>query len=155
MSDELSFDAYHKPVRCERCGGNMIFKGVGEYICDSCGSVDYDDYGIVRNYLEQHKGATAGEIAEMTGVSQTQINLMIREERIQITQDSKVFMRCQGCGREIRLGMYCDMCSRIATAMENKKRRAEALEHRKKAMSGTAAAAKSAESGAKRFKIDR
>lgn len=43
----------HVPQRCKLCFGRMIFKGVGEYQCEECGYLDYDDYGKVRNYVEK------------------------------------------------------------------------------------------------------
>ena len=36
---------YHRPIKCEKCGGIMVFKGVGEYQCEDCKFVAYDDYG--------------------------------------------------------------------------------------------------------------
>lgn len=48
---------YNRPTYCAECGGVMVFKGVGEYQCEKCGYLDYDDYGKVRNYIEKHMGA--------------------------------------------------------------------------------------------------
>ena len=48
-------DIYHRPVLCEKCGGLMIFKGVGEYQCEDCKFVAYDDYGKTRLYIEKHR----------------------------------------------------------------------------------------------------
>lgn len=38
-------NTYNRPTYCEKCGGVMVFKGVGEYRCEKCGYLDYDDYG--------------------------------------------------------------------------------------------------------------
>ncbi len=38
-------DLYNIPRVCQICGGVMVFKGVGEYHCENCGDVAYDDYG--------------------------------------------------------------------------------------------------------------
>ena len=62
MSGFGSLDAYNIPRVCKECGGVMVFKGVGEYRCEDCGVVDYDDYGKVRCYIESNKGATAAQI---------------------------------------------------------------------------------------------
>ena len=107
--------------------------------------------------MENHKGATTAEISAMTGISQKEINTMLREERFEITVDSRSFLKCKGCGVEIRSGMYCLTCGKIAEAAEAKKRREEEAEERRRNlnMSGTGAAAKTAESGAKRFKRDK
>ncbi len=131
--------------------------GVGEYKCDSCGFLDYDDYGVVRNYLESHKGATTAEISAMTGISQKEINTMLREERFEIAADSRSFLKCKGCGTEIRSGMYCPTCGKIAEAAEAKKRREEEAEERRRNlnMSGTGAKTPQPGSGAKRFTRDK
>ena len=43
MSVLGSLDMYNIPRVCKECGGVMVFKGVGEYHCEDCGAVDYDD----------------------------------------------------------------------------------------------------------------
>lgn len=101
---------YHIPCTCKGCGGVMVYKGVGEYECEQCGDIDYDDYGKVRLYIEQHKGATAAEIEMGVGVSQRSIRKMLREERLEIADGSKVFLRCEICGVNIRSGRYCPAC---------------------------------------------
>ena len=80
---EAALNVYHAPYLCHECGGVMIFEGVGEYRCEDCGVVDYDDYGKVRNYLEGHKGATALEIEGATGVTRRTIRLLLKDGRIQ------------------------------------------------------------------------
>ena len=69
LKDFTNTDVYNRPTICKECEGVMIFKGVGEYKCEKCGFLDYDDYGKVRNYLEKHVGATSAQVAEATGVS--------------------------------------------------------------------------------------
>ncbi|MBQ7582010.1 MAG: flagellar protein [Lachnospiraceae bacterium] len=104
----LSFDI---PVTCEECGGRMIFKGVGEYACEQCGALAYDDYGKVRNYIEQHPGAMQSEVSAATGVSKAKIRQLLIEERIEVTPDSPIFLHCAICGADIRSGMYCPACA--------------------------------------------
>ena len=78
--EALDITTYNRPYTCEKCGGIMVFKGVGEYKCEDCGSLEYDDYGIVRNYIEQHAKATMAYISEQTGVSQKSIRQMLKRE---------------------------------------------------------------------------
>lgn len=106
----LGFDDYNIPKYCRACGGVMIFKGVGEYRCEDCNDIDYDDYGKARLYIEQHKGATASEIEEGTGVKQKTIRHMLREGRLEITADSRAFLHCDVCGKAIRSGRLCKEC---------------------------------------------
>lgn len=108
--DILGLDHYHVPTVCEGCGGVMIFKGVGEYECEKCGNVAYDDYGKVRLYIEQNRGANAAEIEKGTGVSQRSIRRLLREDRIEVSADSKVFLTCEACGKIIRSGRFCQEC---------------------------------------------
>lgn len=116
---------YNVPHTCKQCGGVMIFKGVGEYHCEDCGFVDYDDYGKVRLYIEEHKGATAAEIEEAIGVSQRSIRKMLRESRIQVAENSKSFLRCEVCGANIRSGRFCPECeAKVHRNMEEANREA-------------------------------
>lgn len=106
----LEIDTYNRPDTCKQCGGIMIFKGVGEYHCEDCGCVEYDDYGKVRNYIEQHKGATAADIENNIGVSQRAIRQMLRDAKIEISEASKSFIKCEICGADIRSGRFCEKC---------------------------------------------
>jgi len=106
----LGIDQYHTPRICVKCGGVMIFKGVGEYRCEDCNQLAYDDYGKVRVYLEKHKGATAIEIETMTGVKQKTIRMMLKEARFELTDDSRTFLFCDNCGKKIRSGRLCQGC---------------------------------------------
>ena len=87
----LQLDDYQKPTVCSFCGGNMIFKGVGEYQCEKCGKIDYDNYGKVRLYIEQNRGCTAAQIEAATGVKQNAIRQLLRESRIEVAENSNSF----------------------------------------------------------------
>ncbi|MBO5293360.1 MAG: flagellar protein [Lachnospiraceae bacterium] len=126
MADErvkIHLDDYNKPVICEVCGGHMIFKGVGEYQCEKCNHLEYDDYGKVRNYIETHPLARKMYDVEMgTGVSRKVIRQLLREERIEVAPDSSVFLKCEVCGRDIRAGRYCPACAQKIQAREDLER---------------------------------
>lgn len=106
----LGVDYYHIPRTCEKCGGVMIFKGVGEYECEKCGAIAYDDYGKVRLYIEGHRGANMSEIEAATGVHQRAIRQMLKESRLEVMENSKMFLQCESCGRAIRSGRFCPEC---------------------------------------------
>lgn len=103
-------NTYNIPYNCKQCDGVMVFKGVGEYQCEACGALDWDDYGKVRNYIEKHKGATAAEIEAAVGVPQRSIRRMLKESRIEIAEGSKVFLYCESCGKKMRSGRFCSEC---------------------------------------------
>ena len=111
MTEEmLGISKYNVPRFCTECGGVMIFKGVGEYRCEECKALAYDDYGKVRLFLEKHRGATAIEIEDATGVKQKTIRLMLKESRLEITEESKSFLYCECCNKKIRSGRLCPQC---------------------------------------------
>ncbi len=103
-------ELYNIPRVCKRCGGVLVFKGVGEYRCEDCGELDYDDYGKVRLYIEEHRGATAAQIEAAIGVSQRSIRQMLKDGRLEVTKDSRTFLKCEICGKAIRSGQYCPEC---------------------------------------------
>lgn len=88
----------------------MKYDGVGEYHCEDCNSIDYDDYGIVRTYIEKHPGANAAEVEAATGIPQKTIRQMLKEERLEVREDSATFLRCERCGASIRSGRLCGKC---------------------------------------------
>ncbi len=109
--DQLDLlDAYHIPRVCSDCGGVMIYKGIGEYRCEDCDKLDYDDYGKVRAYIERHGGATAVEIERAIGVSQRIIRRLLKDGRIEVSENSVSFLCCEICGKKIRSGQYCPEC---------------------------------------------
>lgn len=110
MEKTIDFGFFERPYICSRCSGQLIFKGVGEYHCEDCEQVEYDDYGKVRLFLEKNKRANMTEIQQATGVSMKSIKQMVKEKRFEITQDSKVFMYCERCHAVIRMGRFCNDC---------------------------------------------
>ena len=142
---------YNPPKKCEECNGPVKYTGIGEYECELCGHLMYDDYGVVRNYLEINPGATASMVARATGVSEREIKHMLREEKLEIRNDSRTFIKCEACGKPITSGIYCESCSKLAAAASRKKKEKEALEAKKQEMFGVATDYVQGESGRKRF----
>ena len=103
-------NTYNRPTYCAECGAVMVFKGLGEYQCEKCGARDYDYYGKVRNYVEMHMGANAAQTAKATGVAQKSIRDMLKEGKLEIAQNSAIFLKCEICGATIRSGKYCPKC---------------------------------------------
>lgn len=143
--DLIDEENYNRPTICSACGGIMVFKGVGEYKCEKCGCIGFDDYGKARNYIEQHPGATMAEVANETGVAQKAIRSMIKECRLEIAPTSSVFLRCEICGTTIRYGRFCAKCE---TAHH---REIEERARKKMNMAGFGMEKPTGEGGAKRF----
>lgn len=104
----------HIPRYCKKCNGFMTYQGVGEYTCDRCGFLDYDDYGRVRNFIERKPGANTIEIEKATGVSQRTIRKMLKEGRFMLTEDSRAMLYCEICRKPIRFGRFCVECERVS-----------------------------------------
>lgn len=116
-------DTYNIPRVCEKCGGVYVFKGLGEYQCEECGEKAYDDYGKVRAYIEEHKGATAAQIEDAIGVSQKTIRRLLRDGRLEVAEGSRTFLHCELCDKAIRSGRYCPECEmKMHRSMEAKER---------------------------------
>ncbi|MEG1848311.1 MAG: flagellar protein [Lachnospiraceae bacterium] len=144
----ISINTYNRPTVCSKCGGLMIFAGVGEYHCEECKHVDYDDYGKVRLYIESHRGATAAQIEEAIGVEQKAIRQMIRESRLEISAESRSFLKCDICGQPVRSGRYCPKCE----AQYHKELEEEERERRAKLLGkGIGMDKEIGEKGSKRF----
>lgn len=149
--DFVDLDVYNRPVECPKCGGVMEFKGCGEYRCEKCKYVDYDDYGKVRNYVEHHTGVTMAQAADATGVKQKTIRTMLKESRLEVADGSAVFLKCEICGTAIRSGRVCPSCEVAYNRMVEDKARKK----HDKMISGFGMGKSGGEDGAKRFKRDK
>lgn len=140
-------NTYNRPTYCAECGGVMVFKGVGEYQCEECGILAYDDYGKARNYLEEHTGATSAQVSEATGVSQRAIREMLKESRLEIAPNSNFFLQCEICGATIRMGRFCPKCEvNYHRSLEEKART------KNNSLAGFSSEKPKADDGSKRFK---
>ncbi|NLL80524.1 MAG: hypothetical protein GX234_12220 [Clostridiales bacterium] len=148
----ISLDDYNRPLVCNVCGGRMIYKGVGEYQCEKCANLDYDDYGKVRAYIETHPNQrTMQDIEIHTGVPRKTIRQMLKEERIEIAKDSTVFIQCEICRKSIRSGRYCEECAKKVRIQEAAQK---AQKNHHKSMQGFGQHNK-AQEGEKRFHRER
>jgi hypothetical protein len=147
--DFLATRNTHIPRSCINCGGGDIeYKGVGEYKCKNCGTLMYDDFGKVRNYLEEHRGATQSEVSRETGVSMDVIRHLLREDRIEIAANSGVYLQCEICKAPIRSGKYCNECARKVEHMQKEE---TAKMHKENMNMHGYGKATTGESGARRF----
>lgn len=145
----LILDNYHRPTLCSSCGGILIYKGIGEYQCEDCEALEYDDYGKARNYLEKHKGANVSEISDATGVTHKSIREMIKEKRFEVIDNRGGYIRCEMCGADIKSGRLCEKCEiKFHRQLEE-----EARAERKSSVTGFGS--KHGETGSKRYTRDR
>lgn len=110
MKDEEKLLIQNKPIVCEKCKGKLFFMGGGRYQCGSCGHETLDDFGKVKEFLDKNGPSPAVIISEATGVDQSVINLFLKNGRVEITEDSPYFLKCEKCGCSLRYGRYCPEC---------------------------------------------
>ena len=102
----------NRPISCKKCNGKLFYMGSGKYKCDPCETEYYDDFGKVKEFLEEHGPAPALMIAEHTGVNFELIDLFLRKGKLEIIENSKFYISCEKCGCSIRYGRYCPHCSK-------------------------------------------
>ncbi|MBE5911481.1 hypothetical protein [Pseudobutyrivibrio sp.] len=104
-----------KPTRCSKCKGRIRYIGGGYYECYDCGNKEIDDFGRVKDYIDENGPAPAIIISENTGVPVDIVNGMLREGRLEIPEGSVVYIQCETCGCSIRYGRFCPDCIRSRT----------------------------------------
>lgn len=98
--------------KCELCRGRMKYIGGGKYECTSCGTQALDDFGRIKQYLDQNGPTPEAIIAHETGIGMDKIDAYLRRGMVEITNSSNYFLKCEKCGCEIRYGRYCPECAR-------------------------------------------
>ena len=94
---------------CRRCG--TIFNYVmGVPICPACRDAEEKKFQIVKKFVQDNVTAEIPEIVEKCEVSQNQIMLWIRQERLVFADSSPIGIDCEGCGAMIKTGSLCDKC---------------------------------------------
>lgn len=129
--EDLFGDHYHKPSNCDECGVPLDFKGLGTYKCRKCGKILYDDFGKVRKYLDEHHQANIAQIHAETGVDEDSIRRMLKEERLEVTKESKTYLTCEGCGKPIRYGLFCESCAKLHEAAKEKRKKEQQMMDKK------------------------
>ncbi len=107
--------------KCSQCGTIMNYLALGEYKCPSCGNEELDDYGIIRKYLDEHGPSSSAAIEAATGVRRMVINEYLRKGRLEITDGSPVFIRCERCGKSIKFGRICAACAKNVVSRQEEK----------------------------------
>ena len=109
------------PVVCKKCSAPLEFAGRGMYKCPECGEIEYDDFGKIRKFLDEHGPTPAIEISEGTGVTVKKINNFLRQGRMEIAEGSGEYIRCEMCGTSIKFGRVCPECAMMLNKSKNMK----------------------------------
>ncbi len=78
---KITFD---KPAECNSCGAALEYKGIGRYVCISCGNEMLDDYGKVKEYFRVHGSAPLFGVVRDTGVSKDKVKLILSGDYMDI-----------------------------------------------------------------------
>ena len=94
---------------CRLCG--RIYNYVtGPNVCPACRDSMEAKFQEVKEYIRTHKGCGIAEVSEACDVEAAQIRQWLREDRLEVTEDSAIFLTCESCGAAIRSGRFCDKC---------------------------------------------
>lgn len=94
---------------CRNCG-RLFNYVVGVVVCPACRESLEAKFQEVKEYIWEHKGAGITEVSQACDVDAAQIRQWLREERLEVTEHSALFLNCEACGTAIRSGRYCDSC---------------------------------------------
>ena len=95
-------------------------------VCKDCVDSQEDKYHSVKDYLYDNKGATVSMVSDNCGVRTGTVMRWLREERIEVLENSKVKLRCARCDAEILSGSFCKDCKPIVERNEVERIKAKA-----------------------------
>lgn len=95
---------------CRKCGAKYESKRLTDGFCEKCAIEYMDKYHQVREYLWNHPGVTASDIAKACDCNVTQVMNWVKEDRFMISADSRVHLYCEICGKKISSGRFCPSC---------------------------------------------
>lgn len=99
---------------CRVCG--RIYNYVsGPNTCPACRESLEAKFQEVKEYIREHKGAGIAQVAEACEVDAAQIRQWLREDRLEVTEDSPLYLTCETCGAPIRSGRFCEKCKNSVT----------------------------------------
>ncbi|MCR5516518.1 MAG: hypothetical protein K6F41_08665 [Lachnospira sp.] len=96
---------------CSKCN-NMFEDYFDKYnMCPNCRDDEENLLRQIKDYLWDNPGTTEKKLKELFDVSHNQLMEWLREERLEITPDSDIVLRCERCGSMIFTGKYCEDCN--------------------------------------------
>lgn len=92
---------------CPECG--RLFQGVAGQLCGACLEEMEADLRIVRDYLDDHPGASLEEVARGTGLRPDRITNLIKKGYV-VANAPALGPACQSCGAPTTGGRFCAAC---------------------------------------------
>lgn len=94
----------------------------GQKICPSCNAMLEDKFKEVKEYILNNKNITINIIAKEFNIPNAQIKQWIKEERLIFSEDSIGGIECEGCGKYIKTGRFCNHCKiSLVNQLNNRK----------------------------------
>lgn len=94
---------------CRSCG--RLFNYVaGTPLCPVCRDKLEEKFQIVKEYIRDNPGVGMQQVSEECDVEMSVIQQWLREERLEVTENSAIYLNCESCGQPIRSGRFCDKC---------------------------------------------
>lgn len=94
---------------CRSCG--RIFNYItGPIMCQVCKEKMEKKFQEVKEYIRENPGVGIPEVSEACDVDSAQIRQWLRDDRLELTENSPIRLTCESCGAQIRSGKYCDKC---------------------------------------------
>lgn len=112
MTDLEKILLERRPIFCKQCGGKLYYQDSGYYQCELCGAGEYDDFGKVKIYLEEHGPTPELWISKDTGVEIEIIEMFLKNGRLEIPEGSRFYINCERCGCALRFGRFCYGCTK-------------------------------------------
>lgn len=94
---------------CRNCG-NIFNYLSGPIVCPACKESLEAKFQEVKLYIEEHPGVGIKQVSDACDVETSQIQQWLREERLEVTENSAIYLNCESCGAPIRSGRFCDKC---------------------------------------------
>jgi hypothetical protein len=103
-------EKYHKLKVCVKCKKIFYHWGAEEDFCPGCRKIDEEELEKVKSYISENPAASLEEAAENTKVDPDSILRFLREEKLEMPEDSPIYIKCKMCHRDIRIGKLCRAC---------------------------------------------
>jgi predicted amidophosphoribosyltransferase len=101
----------HKVKTCRHCGKMFSDYGLSYGYCDRCAKIDNEVFHRVKEYIWEHGTASGSEVSTVLHVSLGRIYGYLKDGRLEIPENSPIYIHCELCGKEIRYGRYCRECA--------------------------------------------
>lgn len=94
---------------CRSC--RRLFNYIaGPALCPACREKMEEKFQEVKEYIRDNPHVTIPEVSEACDVDPQQIRQWLREDRLELTEESSIMLNCESCGAMIRSGKLCDKC---------------------------------------------